>query len=408
MTLSTAALQRAQERNRELEAFIRWEYELFSNAHLSGNHKLEIRATRRAVERAQTHDAQGRARINLTTIAEQIGVSPDTMGRELKVLKQCGVITDHDLKPEIQENGERWTRHYVTLDEQLLARPKEIKPPEPRNHGGKRYHCQKCGSDQVRIKRRVTVVCKCCKHESLIEESERDQEPESTDQAQVKNFDEQGGNVQDTLKPVSPPYGAGETADGPRDPGSEPEPEVDQDDLRAAAELLLALAGQADEHIEMSRRGEKKYYTVDRPLLLNDLVDHLQGGKARGALCSYQDGSTRGLCWDADDPEHWELLRQAARQLAEAGYLPILEPSLGREVGGHLWVMYNDLVDAAAARHHAQCIAPQLAELPEYWPGPANAKRWNKVRLPGAKYVRPGVSAWCQLVSIATGENSRD
>jgi hypothetical protein len=63
------AFQRIQERNRELEAFIRWEDELFSNAHLSGNHKLAIRATRRAVQRAQTHDEQGRARINLTTIA---------------------------------------------------------------------------------------------------------------------------------------------------------------------------------------------------------------------------------------------------------------------------------------------------------------------------------------------------
>ncbi len=157
-----ASKERIQERNRKLEAFIRWEDALFSNPHLSGNHKLEIRATRRAVQRAQTHDAQGRAHINLTTIAEQIGVSPDTMGRGLKVLKQCGVIADQDLKPELQENGERWTRHYVTLNEDLLKRPKEIQLPAPRNHGGNRYHCQQCGSDQVRIKRRVTLVCKCC------------------------------------------------------------------------------------------------------------------------------------------------------------------------------------------------------------------------------------------------------
>jgi hypothetical protein len=198
-----AAFKRTQERNRELEAFIRWEDELFSNAHLSGNHKLAIRATRRAVQRAQTHDEQGRARINLTTIAQQIGISPDTMSRGLKVLKQCGVIEDHDLKPEIQENGERWTRHYVTLDEQLLARPKDIKLPEPRNHGGNRYHCQHCGSDQVSIQHRVTVVCRCCQHESVLEERERTQEPESSNQA--KSVDEQGGNLQDILKPVSPP-----------------------------------------------------------------------------------------------------------------------------------------------------------------------------------------------------------
>src|SRR5438094_234054 len=44
-----SAFKRTQERNRKLEAFIRWEDALFSNPHLSGNHKIEIRATRRAV-----------------------------------------------------------------------------------------------------------------------------------------------------------------------------------------------------------------------------------------------------------------------------------------------------------------------------------------------------------------------
>jgi hypothetical protein len=402
-----SAFKRAQERNRELEAFIRWEDALFSNPHLSGNHKLEIRATRRAVQRAQTHDEQGRARINLTTIAEQIGISPDTMGRGLKVLKQCGIIADHNLKPEIQENGERWTRHYVTLNEDLLKRPKEIQPPAPRNHGGSRYHCQQCGSDKVKIRTARTIVCTCCNHETELDTTERDQEAQtSVDQAQPKNVDELGGNLQDTLKPVSPPYAA--NCDGPRGPGKDQANDTsDQDDRAAAAALLLALAGQADEHIEMSRRGEKKYYTVDRPLTLNDLIDHLQGGKARGASCRRPDGQTRSLCWDADDPERWELLQQAARQLAQAGYVPILEPSPG-DRGGHLWTIYDDLVDASAARQHVYSLAPELADLVEYWPGPQAAKRWNRVRLPGAKYVRPGVSAWCQLVSVATGETSQD
>jgi DNA-binding transcriptional ArsR family regulator len=399
------ALKRAQERSRELESFIRWEDDLFANPHLSGNHKLEIRATRRAVQRAQTRDEQGRARINLTTIAQQIGVSPDTMSRGLKVLEQCGVIADKVTRPEIQENGERWTRHYVTLDEQVLARPKEIQPPEPRNHGGNRYRCQHCGSDQVRIKRRVTLICQHCNHESLIEESEREQEAENSEQESAKNFDEQDRNLQDILKPVTPPCGAEQT---PGDPASEGEAAPDQDDLRAAAELLLALAGQSDEHIEMSRTGFKKYYTVGRPLALSDLLDHLQGGKARGARCSYADGQTRGLGFDADDAQRWQRLEQAARHLAEAGYLPILEPSPGREIGGHLWVIYDGLVDANAARQHVYALAPELADIAEYWPGPQDAKKWNRVRLPGGKYVRPGISAWCELVAVATGEQSRD
>jgi uncharacterized Zn finger protein (UPF0148 family) len=405
-----AALKRAQERNRELETFIRWEDELFANPYLSGNHKLEIRATRRAVERAQTRDDQGRARINLTTIAEHIGVSPDTMGRGLKVLEQCGVIANHAIKPEVQENGERWTRHYVTLNEEVLKRPKDIKPPEPRNHGGNRYRCQKCGSEQVRIRRRVTVVCTCCQHESVIEESERDQEPADNEQPdQGKNFAQSDRNLQDTLKPVSPPCGAQDApaGGGPGIPVDESEEDMDQDDLRAAAELLLALAGESDEHIEMSRRGEKKYYTVARALTLDDLLDHLQGGKARGALCSRPDGLTRALVWDGDDLERWQILKKAARQLAAVGYLPLLEPSPAQR-GGHLWIIYDGLVDAKAARRHVYELAPELATLPEYWPGPQDADSWNKVRLPGAKYVRPGVNAWCRLVSVAEGETSTD
>src|SRR5262249_14463482 len=125
------------------------------------------------------------------------------MSRGLKVLEQCGVIADKVTKPEVQENGERWTRHYISLDENVLQRPKEIKPPEPRNHGGNRYRCQKCGSEKVTIKKRLTLICKCCQHESLLEESEHDQEPETPSQPE-KKFCEQGGNLQDNLKPVTP------------------------------------------------------------------------------------------------------------------------------------------------------------------------------------------------------------
>src|SRR5579884_2159386 len=386
-----AALKRAQERNRELEAFIHWEDELFANPYLSGNHKLELRATRRAVERAQTHDEEGRARINLSTLAHHIGVSPDTMSRGLKLLKACGVIASHSLKPEVQEDGTYQTRHYIRLDEQRLQHPRDIQPPQPRNHGGNRYRCQQ---------------------ESVIEESERDQEPENDtaqSQDQGKNFPLPGSNLPDTLKPVSPPCAAqGAPADdGPRSAGEESEQATDQDDLQAAACLLLALAGESADHIEMSQRGEKKYYTVDRPLTLPDLLDHLRGGKARGALCSRPDGTTRALCWDADDAPRWALLSQAARQLAQAGYRPLLEPSpAGR--GGHLWIIYDGLVDARAARHHAHQLAPRLADLREYWPGPQEARRWNKVRLPGGKYARPGVTVWCQLISVADGEVATD
>lgn len=177
--------------------------------------------------------------------------------------------------------------------------------------------------------------------------------------------------------------------------------------LHEAAALLLALAGPGTEHIEMSRSGTKKYYTIFRPLTERDLLDHLCGGKARGALCQYPDGQTRGLGWDEDTTEGWATLRDAARLLAAAGYMPLLEPSpAGR--GGHLWLIFDALVDASAAQRHINDIAPALASVREYWPGPLDAKRWNKVRLPAGAYTRPGINQWCQVVSVSDGETSID
>jgi len=462
-----ATITRLQDENRRLRSYIAWEDRLFANPHLGANHKLELRATRRAVQRGQTHDEQGRTRINLTTIAEQIGVSPDTVSRGLKYLESLGVV-ERELKPEIQENGERWTRVYARLNDEKIAAPETIIPDTPRNHGGPRYACPRCGNTDIIIRRRVTLLCSCG-HESLISETDSRQHidtgtdtgPHDTDEQdsnvsdasaataigqqdacreseriipdtsaaaaatdQQDAFttsegadgtcvisDEPGRNVRPDLKPGNPPMpcSASDSTSGVDHPAaSEPESKMRVGQiLHEVAALLLALAGPGDEHIEMSRTGDKKYYTVFRPLTERDLLDHLCGGKARGALCHYPNGHTRGLGWDEDTAEGWTTLLDAARSLAASGYLPILEPSpAGR--GGHLWLIFDALVDTSAARRQVDAIAPALAPVREYWPGPLDATRWNKVRLPGGKYVRPGIRAWCQLVSVSDGETSQD
>jgi len=170
-------------------------------------------------------------------------------------------------------------------------------------------------------------------------------------------------------------------------------------ELEQAAQLLLEIAGPASEHIEMSATGPGKYYTVHRPITFEDCTRHLQGIKTRGAQLRYPDGRTRALAFDADMqriyPGWWWLLG-AAQQLAGAGYHILLEPSPARR-GGHLWIIFDGLVDARAARRHVCELAPVLADVREYWPGPAHAVKWNKVRLPGGRYVTPTISAWCQL-----------
>ncbi len=69
--------------------------------------------------------------------------------------------------------------------------------------------------------------------------------------------------------------------------------DVSNELLDAAARLLVELAGPAPQHIEMSKAGPKKYYTVARTLTQDDARAHLRGSKTCGALCSRPDGQAR-------------------------------------------------------------------------------------------------------------------
>jgi hypothetical protein len=175
--------------------------------------------------------------------------------------------------------------------------------------------------------------------------------------------------------------------------------------LEATATLLVEIAGPEPVHIEMSKRGPKKYYDVHRPFDERDARAHLAGWKTKGASLRYPVGMTRALCYDADTPDDWQLLQEAARELAGSGYVPLLEVSpAGR--GGHLWIIYTNLVYATWARQHVIEHAPWLAPIAESWPG--TGARARKVRLPGGKYVQPGFSQWCMLTDAYGISLSRD
>jgi hypothetical protein len=160
----------------------------------------------------------------------------------------------------------------------------------------------------------------------------------------------------------------------------------------AAEQLLVDIAGPEPVHIEMSARGPKKYYDVHRRLSNQDARAHLAGRTTRGATLRHPGDMTRALCYDADTPDDWLRLLEAAWRLAEQGYQPLLEESpAGR--GGHLWVIFTGLVRASWKHRHTVQVAPTLAHISEFWPGPTG----QKVRLPGGLYVQPGMHAWCKL-----------
>ena len=181
-------------------------------------------------------------------------------------------------------------------------------------------------------------------------------------------------------------------------------------DLAQAAHLLLAIAGPANEHIEMSKTGPAKYYTVAHAISLDECAKHLQGIKTRGAPLRYPDHQTRALAFDADVQlayPGWWWICGAAQRLADVGYRAILEPSPARR-GGHMWILFDGLVDVRAARQHIFEAAPILRDVKEYWPGPPHVATWNKVRLPGGRYVSPKHAAWCQLYDSDGQLLSRD
>jgi hypothetical protein len=60
--------------------------------------------------------------------------------------------------------------------------------------------------------------------------------------------------------------------------------------------------------------------------------------------------------------------------------------------GGHLWIIFTDLVCAEIAQQCLLFLAPDLHVIREFWP-----RSTQKVRLPAGTYKKPGFAAWCTL-----------
>ena len=169
--------------------------------------------------------------------------------------------------------------------------------------------------------------------------------------------------------------------------------QAQRDDQGDVAAFLVELAGDAPRHLEMQATGLDKYQWRGGAVTTALAIRHLAGQLTLGATLTRADGRTRALGWDADNAADWTLLQGAARQLAASGAVPLLETSPSR--GGHLWLSFASLVDALAAYATALAHAPQLATIAERWPHPTQG-----LRLPGGRYRRPGLDAWCALAPL--------
>jgi TOTE conflict system, Archaeo-Eukaryotic Primase domain len=444
MTLSTAtlsqddaprliaALQRAQDRIHQLEQEnsalhneIRWIDRLLAvpASIMSPSHKVTLRAAVKAYQQA-TPDANGLAQIQSWKLCKTVGQSRQTFLDNLPYCtEQLGILTKKRERIVESDTNDYTTNLSIGMMPRL-SHPQHYKVETPRNHGGERQLYPHCHSD--RLQKKVTMTCMHCgsvldETISLVNQGSHLDESQKSQDAQVENVhvEENQEPAPDThvnltsmkttvlerqvdnsappqQEPATPLVGDGVNHDEQHQApeGLYTKETLSQAEILAhAAELLVEIAGSEPVHIEMSARGPKKYYEVKRALTQQDARAHLGGWKTKGAYVRRPNGMTRALCYDADTPQDWQHLQDAARRLAEAGYLPLVEASpVGR--GGHLWIVYTRLVSGSAAHQHLVHVAPMLQQINECWPSPGK----SKVRLPGGKYLKPGFAAWCQLL----------
>lgn len=371
----------------------------------------------------QPLDQEGRRRINCGTIADQIGTDASTISRVAQFCKtQLPHLFDIESHPEHVPGVKKPVDRIYgkEKDPTILKRPNDIIPLQPRNQGGDRYtglRCNKCESERYEVirKTKTTDVFHCleCDHRTVLNESEKVQvlhiqggTPDGTPTTNKKQlvFYSDQGEDEKILTSEANNLQAVITSEGGQDAT-----EHLTDDNQMAAQLLLECAGMEQAHILMMEEGEDKYKFRDGPLTLQMLLAHLEGRYTYGASLEYPDGTTRMTLRDADSVADIEVLRDAARRLAEAGYSPLLEYSPvpardGKMRRVHLILIYSDLVNAEAALRREQEIVPELEQIREYWPNP---RAHQRVRLPGGRYTRPGYGQWCELFGVE-GESASD
>ncbi len=400
-----------EQENRQLKQQLLWEDKLFANPNLSPGHKLALRAAVYTVHKAD-QPPDSLTKIFIPSIAAKIGLSPKTTGKSLQFLSDTGALI-REAETGTDGNGQKITRVYIGLTDQI-KKPETIQPSKPRNHGGLRSYCPSCGSENLIEEKKI--ICTDCG--TVVSKTQRLVNPDPPDGGYSlvppDGQDDLRYNEDETVQPADnlsllknqkePMDNLTAGSEKPTTPPTQTGQETERE-LQQAALLILDIAGDTPEYIVMNTNPDipKKYVTIQSRLTLTDMRKHLQGRRTLGATLRYQDGTTRALCFDADEPQSWQDLQSSAGDLYAAGYKPLLEPSpAGR--GGHLWIIFADRVNAEAAYSQVVSIAPHLANVAEYWPSGRN----QKVRLPAGRYVTPTFAAWTTLYDAARGENIKN
>lgn len=145
------------------EELLRWAIDIGSwpNSQVSPAEKWTLFFARLELEWiGHGPDREHRTTIYLDNIAKRSGLSSQTVGNNLKVLSQKGII-----EREVYVQGFEKKRVAIAFPEQLIKQPRRmlasIGLPE-RNHGGKRiagFQCRYCGAIGFQMKAGYGCIC---------------------------------------------------------------------------------------------------------------------------------------------------------------------------------------------------------------------------------------------------------
>ncbi|HYU76260.1 MAG TPA: hypothetical protein VEL31_26610 [Ktedonobacteraceae bacterium] len=418
-TVPYEVFQREREKRLQAEQFIAWEDQLFAHQDLIPGVKLTMRELRRHPPK-EAADKLSPAPI--WRIAQNTGIGDKTTGKNISFLHDHKVLKrDERHDPETQK---------TQVSVQFLDpfdHPKKIDVPERPKSG---YHppkptCLKCGDD---LEIETAVLCPTCKKKHVVSNRPATEHDIALTEKfnDIVRMDEQLSEAPDNLS-AAPTMEAPEevsdnpityrmpeeVSDAPDVPSTPPDVDLALDLETETAALLLEIAGDLTEPIEMVDWGTRKYTDIKKPLHLGNMREHIRGYHTYGTRLFRADGMTRALRYDADSPEHWQHCKEAARCLAIMDFVPVLEPSPAPEGcpgyhsgGGALWVLFDANVDAYSAKKTAEHYTGSLLiDIKEVWPPEQDTG--NRARLPGGMYIMKDFKQRCKLYTVEGEEITR-
>jgi len=156
-------LERAEARISSLEENEHFLHDLISNPHLSPSQKLAMLVARDAIQKTGQSIEQ-LVEVDIAALGKSMGASRFTAGRAVTELAKMGGLA-REARTEVSEgrNGKKKYRTRILLGLTIwTGKPASIRPTEPRNHGGKREQCEKCGGENLEVYE--AYICQDCGH----------------------------------------------------------------------------------------------------------------------------------------------------------------------------------------------------------------------------------------------------